>query len=209
MNRIALAVLILCAAYVPALAQASKASAEVSDQQWQDVLVAVSQEEWDKAFQLASKYKDQMKADDERLPKIRYIYLYAAAGRVSAGVMSFEKLEPLTREFVGKEIAFPYRPIKTGCKGDFNCVCANADAKDRLMVAASNKAATTIHAFEYVQLKEEFDAVAHAGEYASIAGVIEAIKLNPNKSRFLVMRIYVRGGSVILNGQKPAQQDEE
>jgi hypothetical protein len=204
MNRMALVILFLCVAYLPALAQASKTPAEVSDQQWQDVLAAVSHEEWDKAFQLASQYKEQMKADDERLPRIRYIYLYAAAGRVSVGVMSFEELERVTKEFVGKEIALPFRPIKVGCRGDFNFICVNADAKDRLMVAASNKAGTTIHAFEYVQLKQEFDAASHSGEYASIGGVVDAIKLNPNKSRFLVMRIYISGGSVMLNGQKRA-----
>jgi len=200
MNRIAVAIIFLCATYVPALAQAPKSAAEVSEKQWQDVLLAVSDEQWDKAFQLASQYKEQMKIDDERLPKLRYIYLYAAAGRVSAGVMSFDELEQVAKDFNGKEIAFPYRRIMVNCHGDLNFICATEGSKDKLSVSATNKGGTTIHALEYVQLKEEFDAASHRGEHASLAGVIEAIKLNPNKSRFLVMRIYVTGGFVMLKG---------
>ena len=198
MKRIAVVILLLWAACFPALAQASKTSAEVSEKQWQDVLVAVSNEEWDKTFQLAAQYLEQMKVGDERLPRLRYIYLYAAAGKVSAGDMSFDELERVVKDFNGKEIVFPYRPIAVGCHGDLNFICATQDSKDKLVVAAANKTGTTIHAFEYVKLKENFDAVSHQGENASLAGVIEAIKLNPNKSRFLVMRIYVTGGFVRL-----------
>ncbi|HJP91265.1 MAG TPA: hypothetical protein VJ875_04870 [Pyrinomonadaceae bacterium] len=95
-----------------------------------------------------------MKQDDERLPRLRYIYLYAAAGNVSAGVMSFEELERVVKGFSGKEIVLPFRSIKMDCHGDFNFICATEGSKDRLIVAATNKAGTTIHAFEYVQLKE-------------------------------------------------------
>ena len=186
------------APYFTAWTQASKTPAEISEKQWQEILVAVSDEQWDKAFQLASQSKDQMKADDERLPRLRYVYLYSAAGRVSSGAMSFDELERLVKEFNGKEIVFPYRPIMVDCHGDFNFICATQQAKDRMIVAASNKAGTTIHAFEYVQLKEEFDAASHRGENASLAGVIDSIKVNPNKSRLLVMRIYVIGGYVML-----------
>ena len=86
------------------------------------------------------------------------------------------------------------------CHGDFNFICVTEGAKDKLSVAATNKAATNIHAFEYVQLKENFEAASHVGEYATINGVIDAIQLNPNKSRFLVMRIYLTGGVVALKG---------
>lgn len=197
MNRVAVVIILLCAAYIPSLAQGPKTPAEVSDKQWQEVLMAVSDEEWDKAFQLASQYMEQMKQDDERLPRLRYIYLYAAAGRVSAGGMSFDELEPLVKGFTGKEIVLPFRPIAIDCRGNLNFICATAGTKDKLSVAAANKAGTNIHAFEYVQLKEEFDAASHQGEKASIGGVIDAIKLNPNKSRFLVMRIYISGASIV------------
>ena len=198
MSRIAVVIVLFCAVCVPVMAQASKITAEVSEKQWEEMVDAVSEEKWDQAFQLAAQFLKQMKTDDERLPRLRYIYLYSAAGRVSEGAMSFDELEPLVKDFNGKELALPYRRIAVNCHGDFNFICATGDSKDRFQVAASNKTATNIHAFEYVQLKEKFDAASHVGEYATITGVIDAIKLNPNKSRFLVMRIYVSGGVVTL-----------
>lgn len=198
MYRLAVVIFLLSSVYPLALAQGTKVPTDVSEKQWQDVLVAVSNEDWDNAFQLASTYIKQMKTSDERLPRLRYIYLYAAAGRVSAGIMSFDDLEPLVKDLNGKEIVLPYRRIAVNCHGDFNFICGKESTKDELVVAASDKSGTTIHSFEYVQLKEKFDAVSHQGEIASIGGIIDAIKLNPNKSRFLVMRIYITGGVVML-----------
>lgn len=62
-----------------------------------------------------------------------------------------------------------------------------------------------ILAFEYVQLKEAFDAARHEGRQASIGGVIQRIAPNPNKSRAIVMRVYISGGYINLE-QREAQK---
>src|SRR5205085_184392 len=201
MKRIASVILLICAVGSPASARRPAPPGEVTEKQWHDVLVAVSNEEWDTAFDLSSKYLKQLKVDDERMPRLRYIYLYDAAGRVSEGGMSYDELERAVKGFEGKEVVLPYRPIGGDCRGDLNFICASEGSKDRLIVAATNKAGTTIHSFEYVQLKEKFDAASHEGEEASIGGVIDAIKLNPNKSKVLIMRIYITGGVVKLKEQ--------
>ena len=137
--------------------QQPKPTLPVTDDDFQSLLVAVSNEEWEKTVALASQYLKQMKSDDERLPRLRYIYLYGAAGKTSEGRMEFEELTKLLRDFVGKDIAVPYRPITTDCGRTFNFICPSKEAKDKFMVAASNKTATTILAFEYVTLKEAFE----------------------------------------------------
>ena len=144
-----------------------------------------------------------MKEDDKRLPRLRYIYLYAAAGKVSEGEMSFDDLERSVKDFIGKEVVLPYRPITQDCKGALNFICGSEGAKDKLFVAATNKTGTTIHSFEYVQLKESFDIASHEGEEASVGGIMEAIKPNPNRSRAIVMRIYISKGFIKLKEQEP------
>lgn len=181
--------------------QQSKPALTVTDDHFQSLLVAVSNEEWDKTVSLASEYLKQMKSDDERLPRLRYIYLYGAAGKTSEGRMEFEDLTKLSRDFVGKDIAVPYRPITSDCGRTFNFICPSKGAKDKFMVAASNKTATTILAFEYVTLKEAFDFSSHEGETASVEGVVQAITPNPNKSRAIVMRIYIVNAVLRLRGQ--------
>ena len=182
--------------------QQSKPPLTVTDDDFQSLLVAVSNEEWNKTVALASQYLKQMKSDDERLPRLRYIYLYGAAGKTSEGTMEFEDLAKLSRDFVGKDIAVPYRPITGNCSRALNFICPSKDAKDKFMVAASNKTGTTILAFEYVTLKEAFDFSSHEGETASVEGVVQALTPNPNKSRAIVMRIYIANAVLRLRGQK-------
>lgn len=203
MKRIIIAVLCLYALSLSALAQQPKPTAEVTDKQWRNLLVAVSNENWDMAVNLSSKYLKQLKERDERLPRLRYIYVYAAAGKVSEGEMSFDELEQSVKDVIGKEVVLPYRPITQNCRGALNFICSSEGAKDKLFVTATNKTGTTIHSFEYVQLKENFDVASHEGEEASIGGIIEAIKPNPNRSRAIVMRVYITKGVIKIKGQEP------
>jgi hypothetical protein len=201
MKRIAVLILLVCAAAGAATARQSAGSDEVTEKQWQEVLSAVSGEEWDTAFALSSKYMNLLKEEDERLPRLRYIYLYAAAGRVSVGGMDYDALGQAIKGLEGKSISLPYRTILARCQGELNFICGSQGPEDRLMVAATNKTGTTILAFEYVQLKEKFDAAAHEGEEASINGRIDAIKPNPNRSNILILRLYVNGGTIKLKGK--------
>ena len=203
MNRIVCCI-ILAACFTTALAQQPKPST-VTDDDFQKVLVAVSNEDWDAAVALSSKFLKQMKDDDKRLFRLRYIYLYAAAGMVTDGKMEFDDFAKSTKDFVGKEVAVPYRPITLECRGAFNFICPSNEKQDRAMVAASNKTGTSILAFEYTQLKEPFDFAHHEDEAASISGTIDAIVPNPNKSRFLVMRLFITNGIITLKDKAPKQ----
>jgi hypothetical protein len=201
MKRIVYSIVFLVAIFASAFPQQSKPATPVTEDDFQKVLVAVSNEDWDTAVGLSSQYLKQMKDDDKRLLRLRYIYLYAAAGKVSEGRMEFDDLAQSAKEFVGKDVVLPYRPITSECKGAMNFICPSNDKKDHLMVAATNKTGTTIFAFEYVQLKEPFDFAHHESEPASISGNIQAIVPNPNKSRFLVMRLYISNGVLNLKDQ--------
>lgn len=80
---------------------------------------------------------------------------------------------------------------------DFNAVC-KSDGPHDIMVASSNRAATTIHAFEYVKLKDKLDWNKADGTVAAIRGKIGSIVPNPNRSRLLIMRIYVVDAAIVL-----------
>ena len=204
MKRIVYSI-ILAACFATAFAQQPKPPSTVTDDEFQKVLVAVSNEDWGAAVTLSSNFLKQMKDDDKRLVRLRYIYLYAAAGMVTSGKMEFEDFARSTKEFVGKEVECPYRRITLECRGAFNFICPSNEKQDRATVAASNKTATSILAFEYTQLKEPFDFAHHEDEAASISGTIDAIVPNPNKSRFLVMRLFITNGIINLKS-KPSKQ---
>lgn len=175
------------------------ARADVTDTQWEALLKAAGSEDWNQGFALSAKYLKEFKEGDARLARLRYILLYTAAGKVSEGEMSYDDLPAITKELVGKNIVLPYRQIAINPKlGDLNFIVRPMDTDGELFVAATNKAGTTIHDFEYIKLKDGFDLEGHDGQYASISGVIDAIKPNPNKSAAIVLRIYISNGSVKL-----------
>jgi hypothetical protein len=116
--------------------------------------------------------------------------------------MSYEELEKIVNNFVGKKIVFPFRRIAIKCRGEFNYICASDDAKNKTITAATNKKGTSIFAFEYVQLKEDFDFDKHKGETAAIGGVVKSIVPNPNKSTIVILRIYISDGYIMLAEQK-------
>ena len=200
MKRIIEILLLLSLVAISVSSQQSTPS--VTDKDWQELLTAISNEDWNVSVDLSSKYLKQMKSNDERLKRLRYIYLYAAAGKVSAGNMSFDDLGESVKEFIGKEVVLPYRPITADCRGALNFICGSKESKDKLMIAATNKTGTTIHAFEYVQLKEPFEFANHEDEAGSITGTIQTIHPNPNRSSAIVMRIYISNGVIQTQPKK-------
>ncbi|HYE73524.1 MAG TPA: hypothetical protein VEF04_09335, partial [Blastocatellia bacterium] len=201
--------LIFCLTVISLSAQA-KIPNELTDKQWQELFAALDAEDWNAAFDLSDKYLKLLRDNDEAesIANLRYMYLYSAAGKVSVGSMSYEDLEKKVNPFVGKRIVFPFRRIATKCRGAFNYICASDDAKNKAVTAAANKRATSIFAFEYVQLKEDFNFEKHQGEAAAVGGVVKSIVPNPNKSTIVILRIYISDGYIMLaeqNGQRASK----
>lgn len=173
-------------------------SAAVSEEQWKTLVETVGKQDWNKSVSLAEACLRDMDDSDDRLPRLRYIYLYAAEGDVSEGRMSFEDLDKLGKSLVGKTITLPFREVVTKVDGALNFITGTEGDPTKLMVTATNQDGTTIHAFEYFSLKEPFDVAKHNGELASISGVVDKVVPNPNKSRAIVGRIFVKDAKVTL-----------
>lgn len=174
-------------------------SCAVTEKEWNSLLAAASGEKWTEAVTLSDKFLQTMEEKDERLPRLRYIYLYTAAGKTSEGKMSFAELEKLAKTMEGKQITTPYRQF---AKDGMNFICQTSDSPNKLMTTACNKDGTTILAFEYTTLKNNFDAGAHEGKHASLSGILASAVPNPNHSRAIVMRIYISDAAVRF---KPAE----
>ena len=187
-----------------AFAQSPEQTSTLTDEQWTPIYQALETEDFDTAEKLTSKYLDEVKPQDgnNTLGRLRFMYLYSAAGRIGAGKMTYDDLEKRTKGMAGKEIVFPGRFLQVKCQppAHFNAVC-KSDGPHDAMVTSTNRAATTIHSFEYIKLKEKFDWAKNDGKVASISGTIESIAPNPNRSKLLIMRIYVTDASIKLKDE--------
>jgi hypothetical protein len=210
MKQIFLLALVLGLFVFSVPAQKEKTTGEVSDKQWEDLFKALDSENWNTAFKLSDEYIKLLKNDDkaDSIGHLRYMFLYSAAGRVTRGDMSFDELAEKIKGFEGKEIIFPIRTVLAECSGKFNYVCPSEGEKNKAMVSASNRTGTSIHAFEYLEFKENIDFKKYEGKEIALGGVVKSIVLNPNKSKFLVMRIFI-SDAYIIEPEKPEPKKSE
>jgi len=174
-------------------AQAPQPSGSLTAKQWQHLVTALEREDWVTAERLSWGYLALVKTDDATRARgrLRYMYLYSAAGKVSKGKMTYAALARRIRTFAGKEVVFPYRPVSNECHGgDSNIICKGQDAS-RLLIVGTNRDRSTIHDFEYIKLREPLDFEENDGKQAAIVGHIDSISPNPNRSRALILRVYV------------------
>jgi len=126
--------------------------------------------------------------------------IYTTAGAVSTGAFDFDVFNKRLKGFVGKSVSLPLRSVVNDAhRGSMNAICVSDPHATSFMVVAANKTNTTIHAFEYVTLQHAVDFAAHVGESASITGTLRRIEPNPNKSRAIVLRIYIDDATVAFS----------
>ncbi|MDT4966848.1 MAG: hypothetical protein QOJ64_1585, partial [Acidobacteriota bacterium] len=195
MIRIVSAALLVLVAICPMFAQRSKTAHVLTDEQWQVLLSALEIEDWSAAAEYSLKYMKQLKDEDTEgaLPRLRYDYIFACAGKAAAGKLTYGELETALKGFVGKAVEAPSRQMIANCTGgneSMNAICFNSKDHD-LTVAATNIRGTTIFAFEYIRLQDKFDFARHQGQWAIMDGTIKSIEINPNVLRIWVMRLFL------------------
>jgi hypothetical protein len=164
------------------------------------ILQLIPNEDWKAASDAATSYLAKIGTSEDLQARLRYIIIYTTAGAVSTGAFEFDVLSQRLKSFVGRSVTLPYRPVVNGsCQGGMNAICISDPHATSFMVVAANKTSTTIHAFEYMKLRQAVDFAAHAGEWGSITGTLRKIEPNPNKSRAIVMRIYIDDATVAFS----------
>src|SRR5277367_3579666 len=137
MKRSALTVACMCSLLCCNNFGALQASAALPDKQWNDVCTAANKEDWTNALKLASRCLKEMPPDDERLPRLRYLYMFAAAGTFSEGKMDYDDLASRMKELVGKEVVLPYREITNDRHfSGFNFLSPSDESGTKMMISA-------------------------------------------------------------------------
>ena len=164
------------------------------------ILYLISNEEWKAASDAAASYLAKTGTSEDLQARLRYIVIYTTAGAVSTGAFDFDVLNNRLKPFIGKSVTLPDRPVINDAQpGRMNAICISDPHATSFMVIAANKTNTTIHAFEYVKLQQAVDFATHAGEWGSITGTLRRIEPNPNKSRAIVLRIYINDATVAFS----------
>lgn len=221
MKKIAFSVILLCLTACVGFSQKSKAVVEptaakparikslneIPSADWKNLIDAVQAEDWEKSSLLADDYLSKLKLEnnEKQMARLRYILLYALAGKVVEKSFSGKKfeedkarveLEKRANEFLEKEFFMPSREIADECAGKLNYVCVSKQQKNVLRTTATNQAGTAIYSFEYVKLKENLSLGQSIGKQAILGGTLKKIEFNPNKSNVWIMRLFFEDGSL-------------
>ena len=201
MRKAILLLLALGICALPALGQQSKPP--ISEQEWESLYTALEGEDWSKAAELSDSYLKKFKQEDEEksMARLRYILIFASAGRVSERKMTYEELGKILTDAVGKEIVLPARNFSTKSPPGMNAIAVLKEGPHDLSCAASNDKGTNIFAFEYIKLKQKLDR-SHDGEVGAVNGTLASFQLNPNRSTIWIMRLFIEKGEVIFGEPK-------
>jgi hypothetical protein len=180
----------------------AETAAEEQGDEYDRILQLVSSEEWKAASDAATSFLAKTDVPEDLRALLRYLIIYTTAGAVSTGALEFDVLDQRLKGFAGKSVTLPYRPVVNGdCSGRMNAICISDPHATSFMVIAADKTKTTIYAFEYVKLQQAADFASHAGELGSITGTLSKVEPNPNKSRAIVLRLYIDDATVAFSKQ--------
>lgn len=101
-----------------ALAQESSNQNELTEKNWNDLFAALDGDQWIVAADSATKYLKQLKAEDKdhSLARLRYILIFASAGKVTQRQMTYPELDKVLTDLLGKDIMTPFRRLDP-CEG--------------------------------------------------------------------------------------------
>ncbi len=201
MRKAVLTFLVLAICTLAAQGQQSK-SVAISEQEWERLYTALEGEDWSKSAELSETYLKQLKQEDENksMARLRYILIFASAGRVSQRTMTHEELGKILTDSVGKDVVLPATKFLTKCPAPMNAFCVEGSGD--LFGAAANTKGTNIFAFERVKLKDKLDRQ-HEGDFGVVQGIVTSFELNPNKSTIWIMRLLVEKGQVTFGEPRP------
>lgn len=181
-----------------AAAAAAPEVAEIPAADWSAIVNALDKEDWTQAALLCSLSFGKLKTDNDKkqLAQLRYFYIYALAGDAARGKIPYTELERVVKGFIGKEFLMPSRQFLADCKSNVNYICPVAGNDKALRVTATNKSASAIHAFEYVQMAEKVDVAENNGKRAFLGGNLQKAEINLYKSNLRIMRLIFDKGFV-------------
>lgn len=194
---------------VAPIAQSKLFDAKISDAEWTTLAAALDAEDWDKGAALASQFIKRLKTDDEKkqLARLRYLYLYALAGRVfkissapNAGEETVlavrEELVRAAARFTGREFVLPARRYLPDCKNVVNYICAVGAEKKLFRTTATAAGGTEIYSFDYVSFDRAVDLQAFTENKTFLGGVLRRAEFNDDLKQPWVMRLVFDGGFV-------------
>lgn len=181
----------------------AKPTAEFSENEWKLLSIALNKEDWQNAAFRAEQLLSRAAFDNEQkqLAQLRYLYLYALAGKVAEltdakkdAATAQAELMKAAESLKGKEFVLPPRQFLSDCTNAVNYICPLKENAKALRVTATNKSATWIYSFDYVVFEDKIPLDELADRQIFLGGTLDKIEFNEDLSKPWLMRLTYEKG---------------
>ena len=180
---------------------------EISNTDWNNLAAALDSEDWNKSAVLAAQYLQNLKADNDKkqLAQLRYIYVYALAGKILAAnsqsnaleaEKNWDELDRVMETFIGKEFVLPPRRFVEDCDKMLNVICQVKASSNAFRTTATNREGNAIHSFDYVVFDQAVNIREFNAKPTFLGGILRKSEYNEDKSKPWVMRLFFNKGFV-------------
>ncbi len=178
---------------------------EIADADWNILADALDAENWNKSAALAAQYLQNLPADNDRkqLAQLRYIYLYALAGKilafnaqgnVSEAEKTWNELDLIMATFIGKEFVMPPRRFVENCDKLLNVICGVKATPKAFRTTATNREGNAIHSFDYVVFDQSVNIKEFEEKPTFLGGILQKADYNEDKSKPWILRLFFNKG---------------
>jgi hypothetical protein len=185
----------------------AKTVTEIPGAEWNDLAAALDGEDWNKSVILAAEYLQNLKTDNDKkqLAQLRYLYVYALAGKLLAAnaqnnaleaEKTWDELDRVIATFIGKEFVLPPRQFVENCDKALNVICQVKDNSTALRTTATNREGNAIHSFDYVVFDQAVNIREFDAKPTFLGGILRKAEYNEDKSKPWVMRLFFNRGFV-------------
>ena len=185
----------------------AKTVKEISNVDWNNLAAALDGEDWNKSVILAAQYLQNLKTDNDKkqLAQLRYLYIYALAGKILAATSqnnaleaqkNWAELDLVIETFIGKEFVLPPRQFVENCSKALNVICQVKSNSNALRTTATNREGNAIHSFDYVVFDQAVNISEFNAKPTFLGGILRKAEYNEDKSKPWVMRLFFNKGFV-------------
>lgn len=187
-------------------------SNEIAESDWKILTDALKREDWQTAIDLARQNFRKLPADNEKkqLAQLRYIYLYALAGKIISfnerkealeAEKTWTELDRVMETFIGKEFVLPPRTFSSDCNKKLNYICPVRNTPHALRITATNREGNAIHSFDYILFDQPLETAGWEGKEIFLGGILQKAEYNEDFSKPWILRLFFTKGFFRVNAR--------
>jgi hypothetical protein len=175
------------------IAATSTYSQVITYDDFKTVIPYMQQEDYKGAFDITDKLLKSTQNDSSDLRGIViYMNILSAAGMVGLELKTHDDFLKIATGYIGQWVVMSAHPCIDSTKHGLNTlVLTMKDGHWQGSTTSTNIAGSQIFCFEYFKYAEPIDPSALIGKIVRCGGILEAVEINPNKSRVWISRLHI------------------